>query len=46
MSQMKKQERYPQKELNKIEASKLPGTEFKPMVVKILKELRENFNGI
>ena len=43
---MKKQEKSPQKELNKREASKLLDTEFKTMVVKILKELSENFNSI
>jgi len=43
----------PEKELNEMEASKLPDTEFKTMVIKMLKEhsendkeLSENFNRI
>ena len=39
MPQMKEQEKSPQKELNKIEASNLPDTEFKTIVIRILKEL-------
>ena len=33
MPQMKEQEKSPEKELNKMEASNLPDTEFKNMVV-------------
>ena len=43
---MKEQEKYPEKELNQMEASKPPDTEFKTMVMRILKELSENFNSI
>ena len=43
---MKKQEKTPEKELNEMEASKLPDTEYQPMVIRMLKELRENFNSI
>ena len=38
-SQMKEQEKSPE-ELNEMEASKLPDTEFKTMVIRMLKELR------
>ena len=44
--QRKKQEKSPEKELNEMKASKLPDTEFKAMVIRILKELGENFNRI
>ena len=41
---MKEQEKTPEKELNEMEASNLPDTEFKKMVIRMLKELIENFN--
>ena len=41
---MKKQEKSPEKELNEMEASKLPDTEFKTMVIRVLKELRTSRN--
>ena len=51
MSQIKEQEKTPEKELNDIEARNLPDTEFKTLVTRMLKELRgridklsENFN--
>ena len=44
-SQMKKQEKCPEKELNEMEASKLPGTEFKTVVLRMFKELSDNFNS-
>ena len=44
MSQMKEQKKSPEKELNEMETSNLPGTEFKTLVVRLLKELSENFN--
>ena len=34
------------KELNEMEASKLPDTELKTMVIRMLKELSENFNSM
>ena len=46
MSQMKEQEKYPERELNKMETRKLPDTEFKTMVIRMLKELNENFNSM
>ena len=36
MSQMKEQNRTSEKELNKMDANKLPDTEFKAMVIKML----------
>ena len=44
--QMKKQEKTPEKELNEMEASKLKDTEYQPMVIRMLKELCENFNSM
>lgn len=44
MSQMKEQEKSPEKEASKMEASNLPNTEFKTMVLKMLKELRRKMN--
>ena len=44
MSQMKEQKKSPEKELNEMETSNLPGTEFKTLVIRLLKELSENFN--
>ena len=46
MPQMKEQEKSPEKELNEMEANKLPDTEFKTMVIRMLKELLEDFNHI
>ena len=43
---MKEQEKSPEKELNKVEASKLLDTEFKTMVIRVLNEPSENFNSI
>ena len=41
--QMKEKEESPEKELNEIEESKLPDTEFKVMVTRMLKELNEKY---
>ena len=41
MPQIQKQEKSPEKNLNAMEATKLPDAEFKTMVIKILMELRE-----
>ena len=38
-----KQNKSPEKELNEMEASNLPDTEFKKMVIRMLKEIGENF---
>ena len=40
MSQMKEQDKTPEKELNKMETSNLPDAEFKTLVIKMLSELR------
>ena len=45
-SQIKEQKESPKKELNKMEASKLPDIEFKTKVMRMLKELSENFNSM
>ena len=42
---MKEQKKSPGRELNEMEANKLPDTVFKTMVIKILKEISENFNN-
>ena len=42
---MKEQE-FSQKELNEMEASKLPDIEVKTMVIRMLKELSENYNSM
>ena len=44
MTQMKEQEKTPVKELNEMEISNLSDTEFKILVIRMLKKLSENFN--
>lgn len=47
MTQMKDEDTTPEKkhtQLNKMEASNLPDTEFKAQVIRMLKELSENLN--
>ena len=46
MTQIKQQDKPPEKELNKMEASNQPGIEFKTIVIWMLKEISENFNNI
>ena len=46
MFQMKEQNKTPGKVLNKMEISKLLDAEFKTLVIRMLKELSENFNSI
>ena len=46
MVQMKKQIKTPEKELNKMEISNLSDAEFKTLVIRMLKELSEDFNSI
>ena len=41
MAKMKEQNKTPEKELNKIEITNLSDTEFKTLVIRILKELIE-----
>ena len=40
MAKMKEQNKTPEKELNKMETSNLPGTGFKILVMRMLNELR------
>ena len=40
MPQIKEQNKTPEKELNKMETSKLPDAEFKTLIVRMLSELR------
>ena len=46
MAQMKEQIKTPEKELNKMEISNLSDTGVKTLVMRMLKELCENFNSI
>ena len=46
MSQMKEQNKTPEKELNKIKISNLLDAEFKTLVIRMLKELVGYFNSI
>ena len=46
MLQMKGQEKSPEKELNEMEASNLSDIEFKVMIIRMLKELSENYNSM
>ena len=46
MALMKAQIKTPEKELNAMEISNLSDAEFKILVIKILKELSEDFNSI
>ena len=41
MSQMKKQDKTPEKQLNEVETGNLPEKEFKIMVVKMIQDLRK-----
>ena len=46
MVQMKEQNKTPEKELNKMEISNLSNTEFKTLVIRMLKELSKDLNSI
>ena len=46
MPQMNQQNKTPQKELNKTEIANQSGTEFKTLVIRMLKELIEYSNNI
>ena len=46
MAQMKEQIKAPEKELNNMEISNLSDTEFKTLVIRMLKELSEDLNSI
>ena len=43
---MKKQIKTPEKELNKMEISNLPHAKFKTLIIRMLKELREDLSSI
>ena len=43
-AQMKAQSKTPEKELNKMEVSNLSDAEFKTLVIRMLKEIREDLN--
>ena len=45
-AQMKEQNKTPEKELNKLEISNITDTEFKTLVIKMLKDLTGYFNSI
>ena len=45
-AQIKEQNKTPEKELNKTEISNLSDAEFKPLVIRMLKELIEYSNNI
>ena len=46
MAQMKEQIKTPEKELNEMEISNLSHAEFKMLVIRMFKELSEDFNSI
>ena len=46
MAQMKEQIKTPEKELNRMKISNLSDAEFKTLVIRMLKELREDLNSI
>ena len=46
MAQMKEQNETPEKELNEMEISNLSDAEFKPLVIRMLKELTGYFSSI
>ena len=39
MSQMKEEDKYPEKQLNKVEIGNLPEEEFRIMIVKMIQDL-------
>ena len=46
MTQMKEQNKTPEKELNKMEISNLSDAKFKTLVIRMFKELSENLSSI
>ena len=46
MAQMKEQIKIPEKELNKMEITNLSDTQFKALVIRMLRELTGYFNSI
>ena len=45
MVQMKEKKKTPEKELNKMEISNLSDAEFKPLVIRMLRELSEDLTA-
>ena len=45
MSQMKEQDKIPEKQLNELEISNLPGKEFRIMIVKMIQDLRKRMEA-
>ena len=45
MSQMKKQDKTPEKQLNEVETGNLPEKEFRIMVVKMIQDLRKTMKA-
>ena len=45
MAQMKEQNKTPEKELNEMEITNLSDTEFKTMIIRMLRKLSENFKS-
>ena len=43
---MKKQEKYPEKELNEMEATKIPDIELKLMVIRMLQDIRRRMDDL
>ena len=46
MAQMKEQIKTPEKELNRMETSNLSDTEFKTLVIRMIKELSDDLQSI
>ena len=46
MAQMKEQMKTPEKELNRMEVSNLSDAEFKTLVIRMLKDLSEDFSNV
>ena len=46
MTQMKEQNKIPEKELNEMEISNLSDAQFKTLVIRMLQDLTEYFNAI
>ena len=44
MAQMKEQIKTPEKKLNKLEINNISDAEFKTVIIRMLKELSENFS--
>ena len=45
MSQLKEQDKTPEKQLNEVEIGNLPEKEFRIMIVKMIQDLRKRMEG-